>query len=42
LLKLAGKVLKNEGFLMFYGPFKINGKCTTPSNEEFDQSLKSR
>ena len=38
----AGKVLKPGGLLMVYGPFKKDGECTTASNAEFDQTLRSR
>lgn len=34
--------LKQGGFLYFYGPFTRGGAHTAPSNEAFDQSLKSR
>jgi len=35
-------LLKPEGKLFLYGPFARNGVHTAPSNEAFDQSLKSR
>lgn len=38
----AGRILGGGGLLALYGPFLINGKATTPSNEAFDRSLKSR
>jgi SAM-dependent methyltransferase len=38
----AGTRLAPGGLLFFYGPFKRGGKHTAPSNETFDQSLKSR
>ncbi len=36
----VGRVLRPGGKLCAYGPFKYNGKFTTPSNEAFDASLK--
>lgn len=33
--------LNARGSLYIYGPFKVNGKNTTPSNEEFDKTLLS-
>eukprot|EP00041_Stephanoeca_diplocostata_P014413 m.261186 g.261186 ORF g.261186 m.261186 type:complete len:116 (-) comp19691_c0_seq4:146-493(-) len=38
----ASKALRNGGRFVLYGPFKNNGAFTTPSNEEFDTSLKQR
>ena len=40
LFKESGNLLKNGQFLMLYGPFKINGKHISQSNELFDISLK--
>ncbi len=37
----AGRVLADAGVLVTYGPYKFDG-VTAPSNENFDQSLKSR
>jgi hypothetical protein len=37
----AAHHLNAHGFLYIYGPFKVNGKNTTPSNEEFDKTLLS-
>jgi SAM-dependent methyltransferase len=37
--QLAARVLKNTGFLAIYGPFKVDGRYTTPSDEAFDQEL---
>ena len=42
VLRGAGKYLQPGGFLYFYGPFKREGAHTSPSNEAFDESLKSR
>ena len=38
----AGRVLSDGGLLALYGPFLIDGKATTPSNEAFDRSLRGR
>lgn len=38
----VGRVLRPGGTLCVYGPFKYGGKFTTPSNAQFDQSLKSQ
>lgn len=38
----AGRLLKPGGKLFLYGPFSRNGAHTSPSNDAFDQSLKSR
>lgn len=42
LIKGAAKRLTEDGALFIYGPFTINGAHTAPSNEAFDESLKSR
>ena len=42
LLKNAGRVLKADGLLFLYGPYKIGGQHTVPSNAEFDRSLQGR
>ncbi|MBC7880300.1 MAG: DUF938 domain-containing protein [Anaerolineae bacterium] len=41
LLAGAGRLLPIGGILYLYGPFKRDGKHTAPSNEAFDQMLKS-
>lgn len=38
----AGRVLRPGGVLIVYGPFKADGKPTTPSNADFDALLRSR
>lgn len=38
----VGETLKAGGTLVVYGPFKYDGKFTTPSNEAFDKSLKEK
>ena len=38
--EIAARVLKPEGFAAIYGPFKVDGSFTSPSNEAFDRSLR--
>lgn len=38
----AGELLKPGGFLYLYGPYKIYGAHTAPSNAAFDDSLRAR
>ena len=38
---LGAKVLKPDGFIAIYGPFKLNGKYTTQSNANFDGELRA-
>ncbi len=38
----VGRVLKPDGLLVVYGPFKYNGEFTTASNARFDRWLKDR
>lgn len=42
LIDKAGRALGTGGVLYLYGPYKRGGVHTAPSNESFDQSLKSR
>ncbi|MBT4763174.1 MAG: DUF938 domain-containing protein [Bdellovibrionaceae bacterium] len=42
LFKLLGKRLRAGSLCFFYGPFNYQGKFTSPSNDEFDQLLKSK
>jgi len=42
ILEGASRCLTEGGLFIAYGPFKVDGKCTTPSNEDFDASLRSR
>jgi hypothetical protein len=42
LMAGAGRALAQDGHLMVYGPFKIDGKFTTDSNAAFDASLQER
>lgn len=39
IAQVAKRVLKPEGFLAIYGPFKVDGKYTTESNEAFDTEI---
>ncbi len=38
----AGRTLSEGGVLYLYGPYKIDGEHTAPSNQAFDEDLKSR
>jgi SAM-dependent methyltransferase len=40
LLSGAGRLLKENGLLYLYGPFKVDGQHVAPSNEIFDQQLR--
>jgi hypothetical protein len=42
LLRGAGRVLAPGQVLVVYGPFKIDGAHTAPSNQSFDDSLRAR
>lgn len=42
MLKLVSKCLGPKGMFIIYGPFNIDGKYTSPSNEDFDKTLKSQ
>lgn len=42
LMKGAGRILPQDGILYLYGPFKIDGKHTAPSNEQFDMGFLSQ
>ena len=39
IAQVAARVLKPNGFVAIYGPFKVDGKYTTPSNEDFDKEI---
>lgn len=41
-MKLLGNRLREGSRAIFYGPFKYNGEFTSPSNAEFDATLKAR
>jgi SAM-dependent methyltransferase len=38
----AKRVLRGAGILYLYGPYKIDGRHTAPSNQEFDTSLRAQ
>ena len=42
LMRGASRVLRSGGILFLYGPYKIDGRHTAPSNEDFDASLRAR
>lgn len=42
LFQGAARHLMPEGLLIIYGPFKIGGLHTAPSNQSFDESLRAR
>ena len=42
LLAGAGRILAPGGVLYLYGPYRVEGRPTAPSNEAFDRSLRSR
>ncbi len=39
LMRGAGRILKDGGQLFLYGPFRMNGEHTAPSNAEFERWL---
>lgn len=42
LFKAAGILLKSQGVLFMYGPFKVNGKLVPESNVRFDAGLRAQ
>jgi SAM-dependent methyltransferase len=42
LLRGAGQVLRPGGLLIVYGPYRVRGQATAPSNEMFDRSLRAQ
>lgn len=42
LMRVAGSVLRPGAPLVLYGPFKVDGAHTAPSNEDFDVWLKQQ
>ena len=40
LMVLMGRMLKPQAPLILYGPYRINGQHTAPSNEQFEQWLR--
>ena len=41
MMQCAARLLTPTGFLAIYGPFKVEGRYTTESNESFDQEVRS-
>jgi len=42
LFRGAGELLANGSHLITYGPYRLHGEHTAPSNAAFDESLRSR
>lgn len=42
MFDLAARALRPSGVFVLYGPLTVDGRYTTPSNEQFDRSLRSR
>jgi SAM-dependent methyltransferase len=42
LIAGAGRTLARDGLLYLYGPYRIDGRHTAPSNQDFDASLRAR
>lgn len=42
MFALVGRVLPPGGVFCLYGPFRFEGRFTSPSNAEFDESLRKR
>jgi len=42
LIRGAARILPTGGILYLYGPYKIDGRHTAPSNEDFHASLRAR
>lgn len=42
LLRGSARHLKASGMLIVYGPFRIGGQHTAPSNQAFDESLRAK
>lgn len=42
LMRTAGALLRSDGILYLYGPYKRDGQHTAPSNALFDTDLQSR
>jgi SAM-dependent methyltransferase len=42
LIRHAERLLETGSLLVLYGPYKIDGQHTAPSNEAFDASLRAR
>lgn len=41
MMKCAAHLLKDDGFLLIYGPFQIEGRFSTDSNKTFHETLNS-
>ena len=41
MMKCAAHLLKDDGFLLIYGPFQIEGQFSTDSNKTFHETLSS-
>jgi SAM-dependent methyltransferase len=42
LMRGAGLTLRPRGVMVTYGPYRVNGQHTSPSNERFEDWLKAR
>src|SRR5690606_12382776 len=42
MFALVGHVLEQGGVFCLYGPFRFDGRYTSPSNAEFDEALRQR
>lgn len=42
LMRGAGRVVRAGGILFLYGPYRIDGRHTAPSNQEFDTWLRAQ
>ena len=42
LMRIAGQLLPPQGALYLYGPYRLKGAHTAPSNEAFDRQLRSQ
>ncbi len=42
VIRGAARLLPSDGILYLYGPYRIDGRPTAPSNEAFDADLQSR
>ena len=42
LMAGAGRTLRRGGLLYLYGPYKIDGRHTAPSNQDFDARLRAQ
>lgn len=42
MFAIVGRTLREGGVFCLYGPFKLDGDFTSPSNEAFDRSLRSQ